>query len=212
MFRMIHALLVASLCFHVCGCVVPPPPDAQPAVDPFQIQPNPNLPGGFDPNCPGGQCPIQTGGDSSTGIEVGLTEPVDVDAIAANEVKRSEAENCLPCLRRPFARPAQQPTAQPQGPQLTPTSTRVQAKSSAADEIKHGAFRCEICGNAVVGDEWEDLWSEDGMSLHCICRNCFAKSTASQREAALKRFVSRSDPDLMQLPTIQHAIKEASSR
>lgn len=212
-------VLVAMLCLiGLClgGCIQPPP-EPQPAVqvDPFNIQINPNAPvcpPGCCP-CPDGQCPYPYGLQNQIGSEVSsdvsATSSIDVNAIAATEVKGDPGDEskenpaCIPCLKRvPISNPIVQPTAIAQ-----PT-----AKSSLADQVKHGAFRCEMCQQATVGSDWEDLWADDGTSLHCLCKGCFAKASPVQKEAALNAFINRSDPALKNNPSIRSAIKSVSQR
>jgi len=120
--------------------------------------------------------------------DVSTTQSVDVNSLAASEVK---GQDCVPCSKQPIYRP------------VDPSPT---------EQVKHGAFRCEMCQKATVGADWEDLWADDGTSLHCLCKDCFAKSSPSEKEAALNAFINRSDPSMKNNPSIRSAIKLVSRR
>ena len=196
-------VLVAMLCLvGMClvGCIqAPPQPEPAVQVDPFNIQINPNAPvcpPGCCP-CPDGRCPYpqnQIGSEVSSG-DVSTTQSVDVNSLAASEVK---GQDCVPCSKQPIYRP------------LDPSV--VAAKASPTEQVKHGAFRCEMCQRATVGADWEDLWADDGTSLHCLCKDCFAKASPSEKEAALNAFINRSDPAMKSNPSIRSAIKSVSQR
>lgn len=181
-------LLFAAVVFAV-GCVQPPAPQPlQP--DPFATPQSPQ-------DCPDGICPL--GSEGSTGVEISSNgSSPNIDELAANEVKRDE---CLPC-RTPST---------PLRPLINPQELGPQ-HSLVAEQVKHGAFGCEICQKPVVGRDWEDLWTDEGMSLHCMCRSCFAKADVNQRQNAFTSFLSRANPSLVKQPWVQAAIREASER
>lgn len=82
----------------------------------------------------------------------------------------------------------------------------------SAEAVKHGAYQCEMCRKSTVGAQWEDMWTDDGISLMCVCKACFEKSNPEQREAAITSFLKRGDPDLLKRASVQQAIKSVSSR
>lgn len=205
-------LAIVAICMLAVGCVQPPsqPPAVQ--VDPFNIQINPPAPMCPPGYCPDGQCPV--GPQNATGTEVtselSMSGSIDVNTLAATEVKQADGTVgiCIPCQpRAPLAivRPTQifpSTTAPPSGP----TSS-----GNAGEAVKHGAFRCEMCGKATVGEQWEELWTDDGVSLMCVCKECFAKASPQQREAAITNFLKRGDPALLERASVQQAIKSVSS-
>lgn len=170
-------------------------------VQPAANQPTPPDPFANPADCPDGICPVGAE-DTSAGIEIGYSNGgLEIDSMAATEPKFGD--QCLPCLT---------PTS-PTTPQASPqTLTPQQSVISNQDEIKHGAFRCEKCQQPVVGAEWEDLWTDEGLSLHCMCKACFAAANPHERENTIKSFLSRADPSLIKLPSVQAAIQEISSR
>lgn len=103
-------------------------------------------------------------------------------------------------------------------PKSPPASSPIPAigdQANAADipkggEIKHGAFRCELCGRATVGRQWKEIWADDGTSLLCLCRSCYESTTPSQREEVLRRFAARTKIDLAN-PAVEAAIKSAAA-
>jgi hypothetical protein len=188
-------VLVAMLCLVgmcVIGCIqTPPAPEPPVQIDPFDIQPaTPNCPPGY---CPDGQCPLgpQDANGTEVSSELSLGDTVGINELAANEVKQATSpatDGCLPC--QPSAR---QPTV------------------SKGDDAKHGAYQCEACKRPTVGQGWQDLWTDDGMSLHCICTECFEKSSPSQREAVITGFLRRSDPNLLADPSVKAAVRSISA-
>jgi hypothetical protein len=151
---------------------------------PQQPAPDPFVAPGLLPNdCPDGRCP--SGDTGSGGTEISSTNTSLVNELALNEVKNEE---CLPCNQQP---------------QLLTTRTQ---------EAKHGTYRCQMCQRRIVGDQYEDLWTDDGLSLHCVCKECFARATPQQREQTLRTFVARSDPKMLERSDVQSAIREASHR
>jgi hypothetical protein len=207
-------LAIVAICMLAVGCVQPPPQPPAVQVDPFniQIQPPavPVCPPGY---CPDGQCPI--GPQNAIGTEVtselSMGDSIGVNTLAATEVKEADGPTvgiCLPCQpRAPFAtvKPTQvfpSASTQPAGP----TSS-----ASIGEPVKHGAYRCEMCKKATVGEAWEDLWTDDGISLMCVCKDCFAKAKPDQREAAITNFLKRGDPELLKRASVQQAIKTVSS-
>ncbi len=203
-------LAIVAICMLAVGCVQPPPPEP-PAVqvDPF-IQINPPAPACPPGYCPDGQCPVgpQNAVGTEVTSEVSMGGTIDVNMLAATEVKQADGTVaiCIPCQPRA-------PLAFVQPTQVFPSATASQAgpTGNAGEAVKHGAFRCEMCGKATVGEQWEELWTDDGVSLMCVCKECFAKASPQQREAAITNFLKRGDPALLERDSVQQAIKSVSS-
>jgi len=186
------AVGMMAVCMIAGGCVQPQPEPTPVQVDPFNPQLNP-------PSVcpPGGYCPGETGQEVTS--EISLYSSLDVDSIAANEVKKADAIEsgaCIPC----------QPQVTPPS-QTRPPAARSPSALATTEAVKHGAFRCEICGKATVGEQWEELWTDDDISLMCVCKTCFAKASPQQREAAITSYLKRGDPGLLNRPSVQQAIK-----
>lgn len=194
------AVCMMAVCMMAAGCVQPQPEPPVIHVDPF----NPQFPG--QPNCPDGYCPVGPNGETGQEVtsEISLYSSLDVNSIAANEVKKAdviESGPCIPC----------QPQVTPPS-QTRPPATRSPSASATTEAVKHGAFRCEICGKATVGEQWEELWTDDDISLMCVCKECFAKASPEKREAAITSYLKRGDPGLLNRPSVQQAIKTFAAR
>lgn len=220
--RALFALMTLSV---VCilGCVAPqtgiPPADPWGTPAPTAI------------DCPDGICPAPgtggtgSGATSSGGIEVSRDGRYEVNELALTETKGGEQQsgpaNCrcgADCQcpdtgtkQSPFCLPCQTPQASQAKPTATqPATTPV---STAAAEIKTGAFACERCKKPTVGKEWKEIWVDDGgrkTSLMCLCNKCFDAMTRQEREQTLRSFASRSNIDLESRPMLSEAIREVA--
>lgn len=201
------------------GCV-------QTAATPYQPDPfgYPGLPGYCPPDgqcqpgqCPPGQCPpsccpLPRHDAEVQGIEIGGSAPLHpVNSMAQSEVKSSgpisstdppadEVKNgqCLPCQQ-----PIYRPIIQPQAPAAKPSV-------SAANEVKQGRFHCSNCKKPTVGRDWQEIWSADGVSLLCMCKQCYARSTPAQREATFRTYLARHNIDTRTRPYVEAAVQQAA--
>jgi ribosomal protein L37AE/L43A len=214
-----YCLILAVLVMAGVGCVSSDV--SAPAVaDPFC---HPDCQPGFCPpdQCPPGCCPPQRGDYESHGIEVGADAPYPVNAYAQNETKSMgtmgtsidspdddiKTGNCIPC-RQPVV-PHHHPAMAPQ--RIVPQPTIAPQRAvSPADEVKQGSFQCEKCKRPTVGQQWQEIWADDGTSLLCICKECYRTSTPLQREVVLRNYLSRSGIDPATRPLLEATIKEAS--
>ncbi len=211
-------LAMLAICVMAIGCIQPPPPQP-PAVqvDPFSIEINPPAAPYCPPGCcPDGQCPANPYGEVGQEVTspISASTVLDINTLAATEVKQADGTVgiCLPCQPRPPM--ATQPTQVIPSTNVQPTTIptpRVKPQIGS-EAVKHGAYQCEICRKSTVGDQWEDMWTDDGISLMCVCKDCFEKSSPAQREAAITNHLKRGDPDLLKRASVQQAIKSVSSR
>lgn len=79
-------------------------------------------------------------------------------------------------------------------------------------EKKTGSYRCHSCRTPMVGDQFADMWSADGTSLHCLCRDCYDRMSPTQREDAINSWLRGADPGLRARPGIRQAIADVSAR
>ena len=153
--------------------------------------------------CPGGQCPLQP---NVGNIEIGEPREGKIDIDALTEPKTGE---CVSCPRRP-SRPAvwysqPQPTVFHQ-PAISPTVTPVSQPASTVSEepatkafgkpfdgAREGAFACDRCRRATVGEEWKELWTDDDTPLTCLCQQCWRESSAIEKREILNAYVERSE-------------------
>lgn len=182
--RMILALLCAfALCFVSVGC----------------SECGDSCPGIHCPGCCNGDCCPCPGGGCPDGVcplpqqpwtppsNAGSSEPAnEVNADALDEVK--SGPDCMNCAPRYPAGPAYPTT--PTSPLVLPSSYRQPAEQ--VEQPRTGAFQCERCKRPTVGDQWQEVWSDDGTPLTFMCRRCWEETNVEQRVAVLENYLKRS--------------------
>jgi hypothetical protein len=182
-FAATHYDAAAQACPHGTDCPCPQ------CLGPFAPA-SPVMP--MQPNCPDGRCPLPNGS-----IEVGAPRNGDVNAAALEETKNQTG--CVPCQRRPIAlRPVV----------LQPAQVQPTASVSSADTPRTGAFQCDRCKQPTVGEDWQEIWADDDTPLTCLCRDCWASMSPTQRTESLKAFATRSQLNKSQTFYARAAIEE----
>lgn len=215
-----------------CPC----PDGACPCPDGTCPGPNGTCPDG---SCPGGQCPVpnQDASGGGGGTEISSDGRYQVNELALIETKSGPpcpaagidviTDDRPPTGIRDFetatqikqARPCPTCPLQVQPSQFVPLQIRpviqppqqARPAASVGDQVKTGAFRCEQCKRPTVGQQWQEIWADDGTSLMCMCRDCFGRSSPAQREQVLRNFAARSSIDLSRRPAVETAIREAAT-
>ncbi len=79
------------------------------------------------------------------------------------------------------------------------------------DDVKEGIFRCSMCGRATVGREWHELWTDDRISLTCMCEQCWRNASPKQIESTIRNYASKAGINVRSA-TVQAVIREASAQ
>lgn len=188
---MIRTLLAVLLLIGCLGCKVGQAPVAS---DPFDSN------SACHQHCEGGRCHPCCDPNCRTALDAAL-ESIPIDQDAAKEVKDG---NCLRCPQSPVT------TIQPRiiaQTGVTPISTTIEDK----DRPREGAFACYRCGRRTVGDEFFELWADDGTPLTCVCRQCWRAMGNAERKAQLEAYAAKSNLSESQLFHVRNAIREATA-
>jgi len=149
-------------------------------------------PARFDQCPPDCRCPAQPWSPRS--IEIG--EPASVNQRTLHEPKGGPG--CVTCPKQP---PIVHPFVQPAT--SLPTASRI----SATEETKFGAFACERCKQATVGEDWQEMWADDDTPLTCVCRKCWNVMPPTERKSTLTNFATRAALKSKQMFFVKEAIE-----
>lgn len=210
-----HLVSPPASCVDCVNCPGCPGCPNCPAVSPFAGG------GGFtpfpsQPSCPDGICPLPNGSVGPNGsIEFGDPREGGINANALEEPKgdiddADRQAGCPTCpqLRRPMVRPVMLVST----PASRPTVATKAQTPVPLDAPREGAFQCQRCKKPTVGEQWQELWADDGTPMTCLCRNCWHAMKPEQRESQLRSYVAKSKLSPSSAFYVNAAIKEFASR
>lgn len=188
---MIRTLLLLLVLIGCLGCKVGQAPEAS---DPFDAN------SACHQHCEGGICHPCCDPNCRTDFDAAL-ESIPIDQDAAKEVKDG---NCLRCPQPAIT--TMQTSVVPEA-HVKPISTAIEDK----DRPREGAFACYRCGRRTVGDEFFELWADDGTPLTCMCKQCWRAMGNDERKSQLESYVAKSSLTESQLFHVRNAIREATA-
>lgn len=116
-----------------------------------------------------------------------------------------------PVAANTMPRPSTTRPADSQAPCPTGDCPLQSQRRDPLSEVKEGIFACSMCGRQTVGREWHELWTDDRISLTCMCEQCWRNASPAQIQSTIRNYAIKAGVNV-NLATVKAVLREASAQ